>query len=167
MSSQAMKIRGGKRLQKTLQKLPRGVQSRTIRRGISGAAKEANKQLKKAAPKQPGIFPYGPYAVFQLQDKQLSKSIGRKRKSYQKTGTIFEVIGPRNDPKYFVVIRSVSTSGGRSKVQFVPITRVAALVEKYEPWARPAIDRMSSGLIRRMTEDIRKEIKAAAREARR
>lgn len=162
----AVKIKGARRMQKTLSKLPRTVQRRTMSRGIAGSASEASKRLKRAAPTTHDLLPYGKFGVFQIPDKLLRKSIGRRRKTYQKTGTVFEVVGPRNDPKFFVVIRGRSSERGDS-FRFVPMTRVAAIIEKNSPWARPAIDAMRQPLLRKMQEDIRKEIKAAAREAKR
>lgn len=154
----AVKIKGARALRKTLHTLPRTVQKRVLARGVAGAAKEANRRIKAATPIHT--------EQWNIPNRMLRRSIGRKRKTYQATGTAFEVIGPRNDAKFYVAIRGRS-NGSQSNVQFVPMTRVAQLVEKDAPFIRPVIDSSRSQLLKTMERDIRAEVLKAAQEARR
>ena len=152
----AVKIKGARELRKTLHQLPRKVQKRVLARGVAGAAKEANRRIKSATPIQTESWG--------IPNRLLRRSIGRKRKTYQATGTAFEVIGPRNDPKFYVAVRG-QRGATQTNVQFVPMTRVAQFVEKDDPFMRPAIDTMKSKLMKTMESDIRTEVMKAAQEA--
>lgn len=154
----AVKIKGARKLRKTLHQLPRKTQKRVIARGVAGAAKEASRRIKAATPINT--------EQWNIPNRLLRRSIGRKRKGYQATGTAFEVIGPRNDAKFYVAVRGRST-GSQTGVQFVPMTRVAQFVERDEPFMRPAIDSARSQLLKTMERDIRTEVLKAAQEARR
>lgn len=101
MSATSMKVLGIKETFAAMEQYKASGQRRILRTGLATAGKVANKLMKSAVGEDM---------------KPLRKSIGRRKKTYAKTGTVIEVIGPRFayvDPK-----TGLRPSAGASDVEF-------------------------------------------------
>ena len=138
-----------KRLLAKVQRLPRAAQLKVIRPALNEASKIILQAVKARAPKDTGL---------------LRKSLGRRMKTYRRSGVIVAYVGPRTGFKREVTLRS-------GRTVFRNPTRYAHLVERGTsrapayPFMRPAFDEskaaVMSALKRKISEGIVREARRA------
>lgn len=84
------RVNGMDDLRRVLSGMPRNVRRKVARAGLSPAAGMLRKEIRRAAPKDTDL--YG------IPDNELPRSIGRRKKTYGRSGVVLEVIGVAGGP---------------------------------------------------------------------
>lgn len=124
MTNGSAQLLGGKQLEKTFRTLGERVQRKVLRQAINAGSTVMMKAMRAKAPRESGL---------------LAKSIGKKIRTYKKSGTILGVVGPRSDV--------VGTYQGKKRrpvkyahlVEKGHITKSGQFVPAH-PFMRPAFD---------------------------
>jgi HK97 gp10 family phage protein len=154
-----VKVSGHRELKRELEAVPEKIQRKALRAGQTKASRIVIKEARAKVPVRFGL---------------LKKSIGRRSKTYRKTGVVLSVIGPRRGFKKKREGSGRKSRLGRwlarrglikSKVRHDDPAKYAHLVEygtvrsAPKPFLRPAYEHNRSRIIREQVEAIRRVLR--------
>lgn len=117
------RMSGEKKLNRKLSRLKEAVKRRVLRKAVTAASKPVLKAAKTKAPKQTGL---------------LRKSLGRRTKTYRKSGVAVAVVGPREGFSKEVVVNGKSEF--RNPVKYAHLVELGTIKNVAQPFLRPALD---------------------------
>lgn len=133
-----VRVRGLKRLKKELEGVPEKLRRKALRAGQTKASRIIITEARNRVPVRFGL---------------LKKSLGRKSKTYRKTGTVVSVIGPR---KGFRTERVGQANIYDDPVKYAHLVEYGTSHSSPKPFLRPAWDHNKGRILREQVEAIRR-----------
>lgn len=150
--SNSMQLFGDKKLQKLLLTLPKRLQRKALRRGVTKGARLVARTAKQKTPRETGT---------------LKKSIGIRTYTSRGKESVGAVAGPRRGFKSPIRKKHGWASKKNGKAQYRDPTRYAHLVEfgtkhsAARPFLRPAFDALWHQVVTMVGSEVKVEIKKA------
>lgn len=135
-------LKGFRELTAKLDQLKRSVRNRILRKAVTAAAGIVVNAAKAACPVETG---------------QLRKSIGKRIKTYRRTGVVVGIVGPRTGFK--------NATTGRNPTKYSHLVEFGSATSAAKPFLRPAFDGNQSACLQKMAEVIEQELEQEARKA--